>query len=305
MTNESYLSNVVTFMQDNMNMNPMTLYCQFTGKPIGRMYQDEIESILDETVDIEEAADDLMIRTLASMRPSVAWNLMRTDSLTDMQNKRPVETLAYLLNRLFQPNDFYKLPLARRLNDLHSRIKLYQYLESNKDSEFVSGLHFMLIEIDAKMNLTRQTIDLRIEDMILFGEKSAEVFEKWYRACIKVYDRNQKLEADQTRWLKGNTLAKPAFFATFMEAKPESKTKAAKRVKEEKTSEYANLFDAVLAEAENDASNRELDATFGPEEVEAKAATPSKTPTFIKAIQPKPTIKPVGVTRAPAFLRKG
>lgn len=275
----STLSDVVTFMQDTMGINPLTIYCQFTGKPVGRLYQEEVESLFGLNPDVETIADDLMVRTLASMRPSIMWNYMRSESLDLLMQERPRETLAYLLNRLFQPSDYGKLPLAARLDDLHTRIRLYSFI-LDMDVKDQKRLMEMLIEVDAKMNLTMQTIDLRATDFMLFFKDSMEAIERWHEFCMKRYARNQRLEEDQRRWMKGNTLARPAFFRTFMEAKPESKTAQGKRVKTAEQLENEALFRAVMAEAES-----------------------SDKPEL--ALEPAAPLAPkAGVTKLPAFLLK-
>lgn len=278
----SILSDVVTFMQDNMGINPMTVYCQFTGKPVGRLYQEEVEALLGLSNDVESLADDLMVRTLASMRPSIMWNYMRSESLDQLMQDRPRETLAYLLNRLFQQSDYGKLPLAARLDDLHTRIRLYDFIVGEMEMDTLQRLMQMLIEVDAKMNLTMQTIDLRATDFMLFFDKAMESIEAWHKFCMKRYERNQRLEEDQRRWMKGNTLARPAFFRSFMEAKPESKTAKGKRVKTQEQLENEALFRAVMAEAEAGASDS-TEAALMP----AIPATPK-----------------AGITKLPAFLIK-
>lgn len=281
LTHSTKLMEVTDFMKTNMGINPMSVYCQFTGKPCGRLYQEEIESLFELNDDIEAIADDLMIRTLASMRPSIMWNYMRAESLEDLMVKRPVETLAYLLNRLFQPSDYGKLPLAARLDDLHTRIRLFDFLYTQVAAADQKRLMQMLIEVDAKMNLTQQTIDLRATDFMLFFEKAMEAIKTWHLWCMKRYERNQRLEEDQRRWMKGNTLARPAFFRSFMEAKPETKTAQGKRVKTAEQLANEALFRAVMAEAEG------------------TIESPEPTPTPVASITPK-----VGVTKLPAFLLK-
>lgn len=283
LTHSTKLAEVIDFMKTNMGINPMSVYCQFTGKPCGRLYQEEIESLFDLNSDIETIADDLMIRTLASMRPSIMWNYMRSESLDDLMVKRPIETLAYLLNRLFQPSDYGKLPLAARLDDLHTRIRLFDFLFNEVSAADQTHLMQMLIEVDAKMNLTQQTIDLRAADFMLFPVASMEAFVLWHTFCMKRYERSQRLEEDQRRWMKGNTLARPAFFRTFMEAKPETKTAQGKRVKTAEQLANEALFRAVMAEAEGDSES------------------PAPTPT---PVAPAPSAPKAGVTKLPAFLIK-
>lgn len=249
MTNESTFDvpALIEMMQREMGINPFTIYCQLTGKPIGRIDSDELEPFLHG--DIEEVADNLFVRIIASMRPSIHWNRMREDSLDKMATARPIETLAYLLNRLFQPVEFYKLPLAKRLDNQHERIRLYRFLVDMQPAVRES-LYAQLIEIDAKMNLSQQQIDLRPSDFMLFLDESLKTLDAFHADCMKRWAKSQKLEEDSRRWFKGNTIAKPAFFRSFMEAKPETKAAATKRVKKEQDAALDALFDTVMAEAE-------------------------------------------------------
>lgn len=240
---------LVTFMQDTMGVNPFTIYCQLTGKPIGRIDSDELSLFLVPGADVEQVADDLFVRIIASMRPSIHWNVMREDSLTKLAVSRPNETLAYLLNRLFQPNDYWKRSRASILDDQHQRIKLFSFIES-MNIEKRESLYSMLIEIDAKMNLSQQFIDLRPVDFMLFFNESFAAIEAFYADCMKRWARQQKAELDSARWFKGNTVARPAFVKSFLEAKPESKTAAKKRVRRQEDDELDALFHAVIDAAE-------------------------------------------------------
>ena len=275
-TDKIQVADLVSFMQDNMGMNPMTIYCQFTGKPIGRVYQDEVEAIVESHTSLEEAADDMFLRVLGSMRPSLHWNVMRESSLDEMAKSRPTETLAYLLNRLFQRPEHLKTPLVLRLDDQHSRIQMWAWIQAQ--SPFVlSYLYARLIEIDAKMNLSQQSCGMAARDLFDNFDSFIENFGDWYDRMIARWRASQKAEEDSRRWFKGNTVARPAYFSSWLEAKPESKTAKAKKEKAKANTELDSLFAAVM-EAANDKN----------------------------AESPAPVIetKPVGTTKAPAWLRK-
>ena len=288
------VSALIEYMQGNMGINPFNLYCQFTGKPIGRISPDELEPFL--TGDIEEVADDLFVRIMASCRPSIHWNVMREDTLDKLAKSRPIETLAYLMNRLFQPHDWFKLPMARRMEDQHQRIKLYSFLETCGQVDRES-LYAMLIEIDAKMNLSQQTIDLKVVEFMLDYDSAIKKIEAFYVDCLKRWERVQKHEEDQRRWLKGNTAAKPAFFRSFMEAKPESKTAVIKRAKKEKDMALDALFDSVMAETPNDSVIKIVDPVIDAMRVLPVAAKPVATPA------PSAPAAKSFAGRAPSFLK--
>ena len=281
MTNtESFdVAALVSYMQEEMGINPFTIYCQLTGKPIGRIDADELAPFF--KGDIDEVADDLFVRIIASMRPSIHWNVMRESSLADLAKSRPIETLAYLLNRLFQANDHHKLPTAARLDDQHNRIRMFQFL-TDLAIESRDELFTLLIEVDAKMNLSQQTIDLRPADFMLFFTESLEVIRKFHADCMKRWLRNQKAEEDSRRWYKGNTMARPAFFQSWMESKPETKTAAKQRVKREADKELLDLFDSVMEEAAKPVESKPLPLPVEPAKSEPAPATVTrKIPAFL------------------------
>lgn len=248
---------LIDYMQVNMGMNPFTLYCQVTGKPIGRLNPDELAPFL--KGDIDEVADDLFIRILASMRPSIHWNRMRDESLAVLAKSQSIETLAYLLNRLFQPVDHLRIPLARRLDDLHARIRTFNKL-ALIDPADRERIFAWLIELDAKVNLNQINVEQDFGGVKITGV-TRDSFENgdWedfmlgleglYESFIAKWKRNQRLEENQANWFKGNTLARPAFFNSFMEAKPESKTAKGKRIVKERDVQLDALFDAVMLES--------------------------------------------------------
>lgn len=147
-----------------------------TGAPIGEIF-DEIfhtalidEGALDdsedgETISIETFADALLVRSLASARPSPALNHPTTQSLTRLLKSDPRTVCAYLLNR-------YALTHWRKLNhrddswfdDMLHRVKVWEKLErlttgadSDANERSLRALAHWLLELDSKCNLHELT----------------------------------------------------------------------------------------------------------------------------------------------------
>lgn len=230
------LSEIQTRMILETGVDPLAIYCQFTGKRIGTLDADELAPILSTSTDeLDAICDDLLMRTLASMRPSVAWNIMRSATLQEMMQSRPIDTLSYLLNRLISPRDSIKMPFLQRLEDLHSRIRLHASLVRCEGIDF-TALLYMLIEVDAKMNLTEQECPIAAHEFYIIDSASFEsILERvtvWHAALIRRWTKMQSDIALAERFkLRGNSMAKPAFFKAWMQAKPETarRTKAAGR----------------------------------------------------------------------------
>jgi hypothetical protein len=89
--------------------DPFRIYCQVTGKPFATILEEEMDSVLslvcESNDDADAAAQDLWLRVVASMRPSLKWNKFRSNTLAELRVSDPIETLAYLVNRMFGPHN--------------------------------------------------------------------------------------------------------------------------------------------------------------------------------------------------------
>jgi len=109
--------------------DPQVVYCSITGRPIGR-FDDEIiiESLAEMgTMDDEEVLDDLLTRTLSSMRPSPNWNMADAHSLKRRVKSAPTQTLSYLLIRLYSPHSGLKQGFMERTREYLRRISIHRF----------------------------------------------------------------------------------------------------------------------------------------------------------------------------------
>lgn len=143
-----------------------------TGMTIGMIDEDVFhialvdEGVLDDSEDgevlaIEDLADALLVRSLASARPSPALNRPTHQSLRRLLDSNPTTVCAYLLNR-------YRLRDWRKLNhrddswfdDMLHRVKVWEKIgffareeDADRFESIIRSLTHWLLELDSKCNL--------------------------------------------------------------------------------------------------------------------------------------------------------
>lgn len=264
---------------------PNRFYCEVTGKPIGEMLDEEYDSIiLSLGNDFESAIDDFALRALASMRPSLKWNVTRDTTLSEMVKSDPLETMAYLLNRLFTERKEKEQWMRTRTNRIILWEKLAfanctMTLEGEGRNEAFDSLMIMLLEIEAKLNLLSESVPFNISD--IFNADPATLFEtlvakltKWHTIRIKDHAR---AEAD-ARFFASNPGAKRAYFESWF-AKEPTKAEAKRQAKDKKEGELDQLFRFVeqqMHETNTTPDKADIDAAVAPV---VKAKPTGKMPT--------------------------
>lgn len=265
------LAEAIEICVSNTGVNPSVVYCLQTGRPIGRFDDQIMIEIFDEIPDApdndEEIMDDLLTRTLCSMRPSPGWNNLDRQSLNLYARTRPAETLSYLLIRLYEPTNGLKVDFNRRLGLYHRRIQIYKMVEAlATQSEIdLSDWLYMLVEIDAMYNLNSLPVpgnDILLTLAALESERESkpetksEAFEeflsawrKWHKGYYDSYEKRQKQAIRQDQWLKGNPLASSARLTMFMAAKPKSEATIIRESKAKLDNEMTNLLRSIMNKA--------------------------------------------------------
>jgi hypothetical protein len=223
------------FTESYPGVDPTGTYCLMTGRMIGTNHE-VIELVESSDMDVEELADDIAIRLFASMRPGLFWNKMNLKSVANLQESRPVETLAWLLNRLLNPPQFKGDVFA--IN--HDRIRTFQWCLT-LDFEVRNELIDRLIALDARLNLNAQLPDFTFDTL------SAKAIHLWLESAEKQADKREKAMELQTRWYRdGNTMSKAAAVQTFAKKKPESPAKVANTEKRQTAAMMDNLLAALM-----------------------------------------------------------
>lgn len=252
-TSPETLAVIETFIAQ-YSFDPTRIYCQVTGKPIGRFDDEEFDAIVNEVGnddfkngDFESAADDLAIRLLASMRPSMRWNKFRDDTLVNMRVKHPVETLAYLVNRFFAPLNHRKIGIEPLLGYYEDRIRSFKAIQEWGVNDGTNTLLYMLLELDAKWNLDTESPPFNCRDFLEAPNMDARVamVQGYYTRRVADWDKKMKADETQVRWSRsGSALAKPAFMAAFLDNKPLTQT----AIKKAEKKAEKDFFAGVLAE---------------------------------------------------------
>jgi hypothetical protein len=229
------------------------MFCQVTGKRVGTMDSAELVDLIESLPgDPDSVADDIAVRIFASMRPSLFWNKMREDSLEEMRKTRPIEVLAYLLNRLFTPERN-----ANMLAVHHDRIRLWQRLEEWGMNDSTNTILYYMLEIDAKLSLASLSAPFTVEDFLTkFSGFDAllEMVQNWYKLQLDSYAKLLKRNELNTRWWRsGNALTKGAFFAAWQEAKPPTQKEAKDATKKAEREFFGGLLMGILGESATEA----------------------------------------------------
>ena len=279
------------FLSQYPGVDPYGIYCQFTGKMIGNSF--ESSEFMQEQIalgaDPESIADDLAVRIFAAMRPSIRWNKLTGSTIDELRRSHKIETLAYMLNRLFTPADWKGNIFALH----HDRIRLFANLcerataGTEVESNFIDNVLYMMIELDAMHGLVKLVAPFKCEDFLnpqISPEELFAIIDAFHTRQTKAYYAMVKQQEMQTKWIQnGSAPSRVARINQFIESKPPTK---ASTVKAEKAAKQS-FMDGLLAEILNEST---------PEQAAEVKPDPVPTPVAAPAVRK--------LTRMPSFLAK-
>lgn len=252
------IGTIVHRMITETQVNPLTIYCQITGAPIGTLDREEFDLVLatiDDTMDDDVIVDELYIRTIMSMRPSPAWNYIQHSTLNKLRIADPIRLASYLLGRYYEPRDKaydrLKRTIDQRVTDGINRIVSYVACESliSAPPEQVKQFVTLLLLIDSEFDLSEMSqfvdfpktpVDFDVENL----EKYVAALQSAYQAQIVKRDaraRKQKLDSNFFERV-GNRLTSDVATKAFMELKPLSAT----AMKTAKMNSLTNMIAAFM-----------------------------------------------------------
>lgn len=275
MTTQLTACDVSDYFNESLGYVAEGIYCSITGKRIGSIDTDEFmatcDLLIQPNADLETVVDDYRLRLVASMRPSTRWNKFRSESINDLRKAQPRETLAYLLNRLFEP-----LNNLGSIWSIEQRIYVWQELSTITDS--LDMVTHQLLEMDTRTGLNN-----------LFVGYERGMIETNFAAFIEsidvIYTSQQvkwaQMDAEY-RYQIANPAAKMAFFESFMKIKPESQKVVKDKAKTERRRGFENLLAQIMDDdsepAQRLADAIEADSTVNHLPADAIAIAPSATP---------------------------
>lgn len=212
------------------------IYCLHTGKKFGTIDDSELEEAIFEEGDCDddELADAMIVRVVASMRPSPAMNKPDHGTIREMVARRPNDALAYLLNRLYGSRQLLINRGDNWLSPMLNRIKTYNVI-SHTTLKFRDAYIHWLLELDSKLNLHEVTPPTFEKDRLgkwfvtktgsqlidVFHEAGVfEAFESWVFERLHEWDKKDSAALAQLRWAQGNRMTTSAYVRSYME-KPE------------------------------------------------------------------------------------
>lgn len=239
-------------------------YCLVTGRMIGSSLEmdDLIRTLAG--MDPEEAADDIAIRIFAAMRPSIFWNKTAIDSVAKMQETRPVDVLAWLLNRMLTPPNYRGSFVAIH----HDRIKTYQWA-AELDADWRELMMNRMINLDSRLSLSAQLFDGG------FDALSIETLDDWLTQGEKAADKREKDMEMQTRWYRdGNTQSRAAKVESFFKKVAATPAKKAETEKTQTLNMMGSLLSTLM---DGTATPESRSVSTPPIPAKPVAATPKST----------------------------
>lgn len=228
-TSESTLDQVAALAADD-GIDIFGVYCLHTGKRIGSFERDEVLFALrdESSENIEDLVDAMIIRVVASMRPSPALNKPDHLTLRSLAISRPVDIMAYLVNRLNGTRDLLIKRSDESLSPLVNRITTYNRIAGLAASgiSLTPWIHWLL-ELDCKMNLhdlQAPIVKLAPFHRLMFDmlcidnhEQLLKEFESWAIDHIRRFDKRDAQITRESNWIRGNTFARAAYVNSWME----------------------------------------------------------------------------------------
>lgn len=251
---------IINKMIEETHINPTLIYCQFTGAIIGKLSSLEIQLLFDsfdENISDDEIIDELYVRTLASMRPSPAWNKLSRESIERLRQINPSRVCAYLLGRYYQSRDKAYTNHVRTLDEIlrdgFNRIIVSEKLEqadtnSEAFKQFLSFLllidsHFNITAIDS-LDLPSNPLDIDFSNLESLAGKITNNYQ-WLVERKAKLERQAKLHESELSSI-GNKLVRVAAHKSFMEIKPKSDASISRAEKRQFETMVANLLGAIM-----------------------------------------------------------
>ena len=254
---------------DTYGLDVSGVYCLHTGKQVGSFHDSELIDAIDEIgadTDDESIVDDLVVRVIASMRPSLTLNKPNHETIRQMVLTRPVDALAYLANRLVSNRHLavHRVPI---IAPYLQRIAIHRQWTrlAAAGVDLTPWIHWLLV-IDANQNLhdvsppvdSAGTFLLQLVDTDNH-ESMFKQFHKWVESVTAAYETRQKELVAQQAWAQGNKMTRSAATQSWKDnpqfmRKPAPKAKPGRKAESPKTqklnsevSQFMDLLDDVFS----------------------------------------------------------
>lgn len=228
-------------------IDPHKIYCQVTGQVIGTLSPEcfaELIANIPADIGVDDLQSELFIRTLASARPSPAWNKFRVKTFSSIRDNNPLAALSYLINRAIDPVGPHD-PISA----VHRRIKFMRRLRAQPiEAKVLDSLLMVLLELDARYSLSAQAMPVNLQQLIQLNDwaELTKALNEWLKKLTDKEMRDNKLLFESQRsFQSGNSVTKQAFMQEFIRQQPVSPTRQIEIQKEAKKRDSHILLDAI------------------------------------------------------------
>lgn len=279
------LSIAVGNLINDDSVDPHKIYCQVTGQIIGTLSDDcfaEMLETIPSDLDVDDLQSELFVRTLASARPSPAWNKYRPQTFSRQLDRDSNVALNYLLSRASDPIGKHD-PIAAT----HRRIKQLATLRAAKlTTKQTDSLLLTLLELDSRFNLSTKVLPAVIQKAIDASEWEAlqTHLEGWLETLVKKEEIEFKNGFETARSFKnGNSRVKQAYMQQFIRQAPMSPTRVILVQKEAIQRAAHEWLDELERSLTKVPDNGKPSAAMSQPRVAAKPFTPKTTATKLPA----------------------
>ena len=153
---------VIDSMMDTYGIDPTQLYCLATGKPYGNIAYGELNDtirFIDEA-DLEAFTDDLVVRMIAGMRPSMNWSRVEPESIEFARHHDKPGLLAYLIHRANESKTQRDQTFSYIMDRNICRIRSYRMIEQLTKDVDTFELTQLLLQADSLGNLHRFNVPM-------------------------------------------------------------------------------------------------------------------------------------------------
>jgi hypothetical protein len=252
------IQDITSAMIAETGINPTRIYCQVTGRSIGRIDEDEFALILSQIgeCDLDDLISELWTRTVASMRPSPAWNkYVGKESLAIMLDRDPRGLLCYLMNRMYKPaqKGNQPLPVEDELRFTANRITVAnRIMQQEIDSPMLHQILLQLLEMDSLYGLksiaTLVPVKINVADLLPdFNEEYLDSLIAHKNAISEAHAKAIRKAQSEARFTsERNYLTGKAYTKQFVKVTPPSPKKVAASAKAADIDFLSGVFDDLM-----------------------------------------------------------
>lgn len=280
------------YMFEHFGVTPFHQYCSVTGRPYGEITIHELETTIRflDNDDLESFCDDLFVRMIAGMRPSLNWSRVEPITIEFARHNDKAGLLSYLVHRVNESKPSADMTFAEMMDRNQKRIKTYRKIATLVEQVDTFELVQLLLQADSFGNLHRFTAPIyqgKVPVLAkLFDESTldaahypalVEQTRKWVESILVILEKESRVAMSDVRAAAtyGNRLTTMAYSRSWMEKPVSALTPEARKRKESKADgTWAKRTKRAIAAAKK---QEEIDSLFASVEAAMKPSKPRES----------------------------